>query len=271
MNIFLLSDLHLEVIKEINISELISKFGFSKTENSIFVLAGDIGDPRSEVYTQFVLEMSKLYDQVLIILGNHDYYRYSLQETLEYIKDLKIAENVHFLNQSYFFYRGIKFIGCTLWTNSDEKLINRMHDYTNITDFTSEMCNNLHKQHVKWLENELNVHYDGQIVVITHHLPSKTLIDSQYIGDERNIFYADDLEYLMEKADIWLCGHTHIGLQKTIGKCKCYVNPVGYMDEETIYNKNLKIPVKSSIKVLNLTSLDNKIYSVKFDVFSSGS
>jgi len=78
-------------------------------------------------------------------------------------------------------------------------------------------------------------------VVITHHLPSYQLIADKYQKHPNINFYASNLEYLVEKADIWCCGHSHSLKYATIGNCQCYLNPVGYSHESTGFNPCMDI------------------------------
>jgi len=189
--------------------------------------------------------------------------------------------NVHFLNQKAVVFNRVRFMGCTLWTKSDFRLSKYMNDYNCIPCMTPSLCEELHNSDVAWLSKELNSIEDNaekkmqlkdksidglelqscdevimdrndselkssydQTVVITHHLPSYKLIANKYEGNPMNSFYATNLEELVEKADIWCCGHSHSAKQVTIGKCRCYLNPVGYSQESTGFKSFIEIPVK---------------------------
>lgn len=247
MIIRLLSDIHIELAKD-NINYIENFIPKNKKENEILVLAGDIGDPNSDIYKIFLEKISKYYDEIIIITGNHEYYNnnnLSLQDIDYQIYKLsKEINNVHFLQNNVYIYNRIRFLGCTLWTESDYFLAHTMRDYSCIPDMTSDKCNDLFRKHSSWLSLQLskenNDEYD-KTVVITHHLPSYSLVSKEYINNPLNIFYANNIDSMVRKADIWLCGHSHKSKITTIGKCKCYLNPWGYEHETSNYDNNLAI------------------------------
>lgn len=275
MFIRLLSDIHLELSSNFNtlMSRLIPSVPLASTipllsekslsTSTVLVLAGDIGDPSTEVYKVFISEMSKCYDKVFIVTGNHEYYQHdaAMDEVNKLVTlTAESLPNVHFLNQKAVVFNRVRFVGCTLWTKSDFRLSKYMNDYNCIPSMTPSLCEELHNSDVAWLSKELNsISCDEVItntmdiksprafdktVVITHHLPSYKLIANKYKGDPMNSFFATNLEELVEKADIWCCGHSHTAKQVKIGKCRCYLNPVGYSKEYTGFKSFIEIAVK---------------------------
>lgn len=111
--------------------------------------------------------------------------------------------NVYFLQEDAVIIDDIRFLGCTLWTNSDQELTELMNDYIFIRDMTVDVCRKLYHNHVSWLTGELNKSY-SKTVVITHHLPSAQSLS--YNG-RTDCFYYDDFEHLLDKVDYWICGH----------------------------------------------------------------
>lgn len=110
---------------------------------------------------------------------------------------------------------------------------------------TADRCTALHLRDVAWLEEQLQLtspDYDST-VVMTHHLPSYSLVSSQYANSPLNVFYASNLDHLVIKANVWLCGHSHTPQSISIGSCRCYLNPVGYTHQQTGYDLNLMIAV----------------------------
>ena len=119
------SDIHLEYYK--NIDNILKKLKPNK--NSILVLAGDIGKPRLPTYDQLLSWVSKNYKSVVLIAGNHEYYHSNkiYSHVLPTITELtKKYDNIHFLENGSVMLDGIKFIGCTLWSDvydGDDKYI----------------------------------------------------------------------------------------------------------------------------------------------------
>lgn len=268
MLLYLISDIHLELHKLPHMSNSLILNSIQQKEinptssDRILILAGDIGNPDSKLYKKFVTEMAKIYDQVIIIAGNHEYYqkskkrfdRESKKLTAPYRLTMDMVDreirnftstlpNVHFLQMDTFIYKRVRFLGCTLWTKSEPNLSHLMNDYNQIPNMTPAKCKLLHQTQTTWLIHQLNStseDYDTT-VVITHHLPTYQLLASTRQDDPTNIFYANHLDALVAEADIWFCGHSHVANSATIGKCRCYLNPYGYVGETTGFSKNFVI------------------------------
>ena len=79
-------------------------------------------------------------------------------------------------------------------------------------------------------------------VVITHYLPSKALVAPCYRNSSLNPFFVADIpNKVIGRADLWFCGHSHAPSKAVIGKCRCWLNPVGYPDQPTRYDKDLTV------------------------------
>jgi len=275
MQLCLLSDIHLELVT--TGMKYMRKFIPSHPlPNTVLILAGDIGNPTAKLYKRFVIEIAKYYDKVFIVTGNHEYYQsarkifdHSSRHVVrgaQYTMDLVDANirdfvatltNVHFLQRDSFIYNRVRFLGCTLWTISDPALTSQMNDYSMIPCMTSDKCTALHNRDVEWLDQQLAIKsndYDAT-VVITHHLPSFSITSSMYVGNPLNVFYASNLDHLVVKANIWLCGHSHTAKRLCIGACRCFVNPVGYVGEHTNYDVKLSIPITGAQAPDNDTGL----------------
>lgn len=105
----IISDLHLEhgepfVVKKIDGVEYL-------------ILAGDIGSFKSHL--PFIKDACTKY-KVIYILGNHEFYGYSLKEVRDFWKSVQL-ENFYFLDNSSVVIDGIRFIGTTLWTDFDNE------------------------------------------------------------------------------------------------------------------------------------------------------
>ncbi|OZB36293.1 MAG: hypothetical protein B7X44_06560 [Halothiobacillus sp. 15-55-196] len=93
-----------------------------------------------------------------------------------------------------------------------------------------------HQESRAFIERELAVPFEGKTVVVTHHAPSKESIDQkgkEEVGEalarlSRDAMYASHLDHLVERADLWIHGHTHVSLDYPIGKGRVVSNPRGY-------------------------------------------
>lgn len=180
----------------------------------ILVLAGDIGDPFSDIYLQFIEYCSELFVHVLVITGNHEYYNHSIEEVD--IKINKIVDNfinVHYLNNKTFYYDGLFFVGSTLWSNIKEETklsdLMTMKDYHKIKNFNPIAVNNLFAKNLKFIEDTINNNIN--CIVITHHAPSYKCIPEEFKGDSMNCCFASNLDYLFDNDNLlgWIYGHTH--------------------------------------------------------------
>jgi predicted MPP superfamily phosphohydrolase len=242
------SDLHLEFIKPHKIEKFIKQIPSGIDE--ICILAGDIGNPHQPNYDTFMKYISQNFKKTFVIPGNHEYYNKlkTIQETNNYMKDyFQRFKNISYLNNSYEHYEGSCFIGTTLWskiTNPEYKI----NDVYNIPNFDYNQYNQLHITSVDFLERAID---DSQnCVVITHHVPSSSLIDVKY-KTERMLpynqwFYADMDELIRAKGDkikCWFYGHTHTPSNVVINGIPFLCNPIGYPGE------NNKIYFQSIIEI----------------------
>lgn len=273
MKITLISDLNIELAQ--NPIRHIKKFIPEEPTEQVLVLAGDIGNPSSKIYRIFLYELSKIYAKVFIIAGNHEYYqkynrrsiskfnseglhlgdasfRHSIEEVDKLIEiQVSSLPNVHFLQRTVFIYNRVRFLGCTLWSEVDRDAAHKMNDFEMIKGMTTDKYRELHSRDVEWLSEMLKVQDESQYdhtIVITHHLPTTELIAEKFQNEtyrKLNVFFASNLEEIVKNADIWLCGHSHSAKEVKIGKCSCYLNPVGYTNEKTSFDPSFQISLDS--------------------------
>lgn len=255
------SDLHLE-------------FGWFKSGGSIshvlrpvapvLVLAGDIGNPQKAQYTDFLRTCATQWEHIIVVAGNHEFYNKrtatewekgwgtpdSVADRLEMCRAASVAagDNVHFLDRGSVDIGGVRFLGCTLWsdtTGAEELIERRMADCRVICPdksvlkaATAEDLKTWHVRDRDWLVAELDAcRAEGRgAVVVTHHLPSFDLVASRWAGNPLNAGFASALDDLIEEpVRTWICGHTHTAgiVHKGAGRrIPCVLNPRGYPDEE---------------------------------------
>lgn len=241
------SDLHLESYK--NLEEFIKEGGFPldipRKVPEILALLGDIGNPRTKIYWDFLDMVSKNFSNVLIVNGNHEYYGSSIEETDKLISSIisdshkitvlnaekQIEEimvpnftNVTFMNNKSFMIHTEKcqytIIGTTLWSKipqfASAEITNHISDYSLIKNFTPEKCTRLFNQNIKFLEDHLST--NSKNIILTHHSP---------IYEITNIFsyaFCSRCDKILEKVDVWLFGHTHKNVidGNAMSNCKGY-------------------------------------------------
>jgi predicted phosphohydrolase len=216
------SDIHLERNGIYDISNII-------TPNAeILVLAGDIGNPMTPIYNNFLDYYSKFFKIIFIITGNHEYYGNTIIETDKKIEEIcNSYDNIHFLNNKTFRYEGILFIGTTLWSSIPKyytinNQLSSMNDFKLIKDFTLEEQRNLFIKNVKFIKDNL----EENTIIITHHAPSMRCIAEEYKYDKVNCCFASDLDelFMNDKVIGWIYGHTHNNLLFITDKKFMYSN-----------------------------------------------
>ena len=72
---------------------------------------------------------------------------------------------------------------------------------------------------------------DRDIVVVTHHCPSRKCIGAEYVDSDLNASYVSELDGFIEshpQIRCWVCGHVHHRDTFKIGDCRVVMNPLGY-------------------------------------------
>ena len=253
MNIHFLSDLHIEIKNPPK--------GFmsdvERVEADVTVLAGDIDVGLKGLELAF-----KINRPVIYVMGNHEYYgKRSMSDLLKKMREKTAGTHVHLLENDTVVLDGVRFIGATLWTDfalmqdfvqrMDAMLIaqQQMNDYRVIQlrrrheggeqMLTPSHALTLHEESRAFIERELALPFEGKTVVVTHHAPSKESVDQRSMEGEGAVrkaladmgcdsAYASHLDHLVERADLWIHGHTHVSLDYQIGKGRVVSNPRGY-------------------------------------------
>lgn len=228
-----LSDLHLEFVKPHKIDKFIKNIPISA--NEICILAGDIGNPYHPNYDTFMKFISKNFIKTFVIAGNHEYYNKtkSIEQTNIYLKSyFQEFNNITFLDNSFEHYENYCFVGTTLWSKitNPEYEINDVYKIPHFDWTTYNMLNDLS---VKFLEEALQI--NKNCVVITHHIPSSSLIDEKYKTPKLlpyNQWFYCDMDDLIknhkDKIKCWIYGHTHTPAYNLIHKIPFMCNSIGY-------------------------------------------
>jgi predicted phosphodiesterase len=275
------SDLHLEFYKTVNFADIL------KPAAKHLALAGDICPPSHRLFDDFMKYVSNNWEHVYYIPGNHEYYsthiskwKYKAPQTMSEIytniqHSLKDFHNIYLLGVSkngtastlshYDATNNMAIIGTTLWSHIPEHdtgfIYSNMNDYKYIAIDTktplhpfdmNEMhnieYNALDAEILKW--SQLGV----SICVITHYVPSYSLITQKYYSSPLNTGFASKSDALIRPCvNTWIFGHTHDTANKLLGETMCVANPLGYSnDSVSTYKSNATIeiskytPIKSS-------------------------
>ena len=232
MKILALSDLHLEL----------QRFEAIQADVDVIVLAGDIHKSNLGIYWAKETWPNK---PIVYVAGNHEFYNYDRITVLESMRAAAREQNVHFLENNEVFIDGVRFLGCTHWsdfhlfgTEKQQECIDianeRMSDFSMISEsglrFTPEVSIKLHLKSRIWLANKLlNNSVEGNTVVVTHHCPSWSSVAPKYQNDLLSASFASRLESLMGKSDLWIHGHTHESFDYELNGTRVVCNPRGYV------------------------------------------
>ena len=248
MKVRYFSDLHLEFINPNEINKFISKIYPGIDE--ICILAGDIGNPYQSSYDIFMKFISKNFKKTFVITGNHEYYNKTkmIQETNEFMKEyFQQFNNITFLNNNYEIYNNYCFIGTTLWSKITNPLY-EINDVYKIPNFDYIQYNRLNMLSIDFLEDALQ--NNENCIVITHHMPSSSLIDVKYKSQQMrpyNQWFCCDMDELIKtsenKIKYWIYVHTHTPSNVIINGIPFLCNPIGYPNENRIldFQKNFTI------------------------------
>jgi len=190
--------------------------------------------------------LTKEFEHIIYVPGNHEYYQShgNLAQVESDIKFICDTLGIHFLQKdSWIHPNGIRFVGCTLWSDIDEKGCLQSNDFVHIFDKQQDYLL-LHLNHKQWLQETLATS-NKPTIVVTHHLPSFQGVAAKFQG-ENNTGYATNLESLFQFPVIgWICGHTHFPANIKINHIPLYINPIGYPGEllpRPFYAFECKIP-----------------------------
>lgn len=233
MKLQIMSDLHLEFGGE---------FSPSFDNADVVILAGDIHVGNKAL--DFIKTINK---PVIYITGNHEYYHHDIKEVNQALSNHQ-QSNYYFLNNSSVEFKGVRVLGCTLWTDfclygEDRQDLSMAQADWQMNDYRQIKLNgpvlhpkdtlSLHRESVRWLEKELQRPFEGRTVVVTHHAPSERSIAEQYRGSGLNPAFASDLEWLMGKGvDLHVHGHCHTSFDYLVGNTRVVCNPRGYVGWE---------------------------------------
>lgn len=257
-----LSDLHLDFDYE-----AISKL--DTDSESVLIVAGDLCEVETsnDVFVRFFDDVSPRFKAIIYVLGNHEYYGSSLDDTLSIARHITSSyNNVFLLDRNSIIIEDTVFIGATLWSKVREEqrwtIQNGLNDYRLISSINTstiyDICNSktritiddtnaMHEADLLYIQQEVARHrLDKNIVVVTHHLPSYASVSEMYKNSELTPAYATELleqNYWVCDIDYWIHGHTHTACDyETDCGIRVLCNPKGYPNDYSNY-KDLVVDV----------------------------
>lgn len=237
MKIQYASDLHLEFADNWRIlkqKEPMNVLG------DILVLAGDIGYLGDDNYQThpFWDWASESYQQVIVALGNHEFYKFYDLSSMHDGLIGEIRSNIHYYYNAVVHIQDIDIIVSTLWANitledayitehsvTDFRRILYGEDILTFADFNRE-----HKRCLEFIKQSVADSTAKHKIVVTHHVPSFQLMSPEFQGSRINGAFTVELaDYIATSGiDYWIYGHSHRNIDKTIGTTRCICNQFGY-------------------------------------------
>lgn len=224
-----------------------SSFIPEKLESADYlIVAGDLGvdDSYQKVYDDLKKKTEGKFKDIFYIKGNHDYWWF----TNKYRSYKDRPNNINFDHRYIEEYiDNYVILGCTMWApvrpRNAVNVFNNMNDYRYIPGLTSEFPHDhdfwegtekitqLYKEESEWLRSKVKSNKDKKIIIVTHNLPRKELVDGKYSKSIVNDAYCvmdnscDDI-----KPSIWIHGHSHSYYDNIIDNVRYIRNPIGYRE-----------------------------------------
>ncbi|TCP07629.1 metallophosphoesterase [Caldimonas thermodepolymerans] len=282
MRLQLLSDLHLETQPDF-VAPVVPGA-------DLLVLAGDVGSYQSGSQLaeddfglgRFSPRRGAPWKRVLYVPGNHEYDGLEFDTAHARLRALCEELGIVWLEREVLELEGIRFVGCTLWTDFDalaagapaaEALAQRgkafrAADYylsrnTTLRDGRPMLAADLRELGLAsqaWLEQALRTPHDGPTVVITHFAPSLRSADPRYGVTPATAGFCNALDHLLPHADLWLHGHLHCRNDYVVEgehdgrhwRCRVAANPLGYArkGEQAAFRADFFIDLPNELQAL---------------------
>jgi predicted phosphodiesterase len=237
------SDIHLEY----------APFAPPESDADLVVLAGDIDNGAAGI------EWAKatFRTPVLYLAGNHEYYEGEF-ESVQAAMRAASGGAVELLDCTRTVIGGIRFLGCTLWTDyslaPESERLAVIEDARRVNPdfqlirygtraFAPEDAIALCTRHRAWLAAELAEPFPGKTVAITHFAPHPRSVAPAYIGHRANSGFVLNLDEEIDRAALWVHGHTHTFFDYRVRGTRVVCNPRGYPGEPTGFRPGLTVEI----------------------------
>ncbi len=226
---------------------LYSTFTPEKLEPADYlIVAGDLGldDTYQKVYDDLKRRTEGKFKDIFYIKGNHDYWWFPNKNRSYKERPNNINFDHRYIEEHIDDY---VILGCTMWapvrSRNAWNVFRSMNDYRHIPGLTgdfphdhtfweaTEKVTQIYKEESEWLRNKVRENKDKKIIIVTHDLPRKELVEGKYSKSEVNDAYCvmdgscDDIKPL-----VWIHGHSHSYYDTVIDNVRYIRNPIGYRE-----------------------------------------
>jgi hypothetical protein len=241
MRFLILSDLHLE-----RGTPYVVPPGL---DYDVVVLAGDIHSPGRCAVAWAQQPETFGGRPIVLVPGNHEFYGCELETELNAMREAAAGSAVHLLAPAGVVIAGVRFLGCTLWTDFDLPVDGArplgaleqraramsaarlsMNDYAAIRTQQPNQPRRLltradtlamHQAERAWLLEQLQAPFDGPTVVVTHTGPSDRSVAPRYASDWCTPAFVSHLpDVFFEVPQLWVHGHTHTRFDYRRAECR---------------------------------------------------
>lgn len=239
MRVHPFSDLHIEDGHDVH----------SFPDCDVLVAAGDIGSGVKGL--QRLIKRTDGSQHIVMVAGNHEYYGHHMRKLQSEMRALASKhDRVHFLENDEAVIGGVRFLGCTMWTDyeafgasgkvfAELDALKRMNDFKHIkagdSFVTPSLFQGICAGSRAWLEGKLSEDWGGATVIVTHHPPVIGCNAKRYLmpGNVGLPFFVNEWPDLVASsgARYWICGHTHWCGRLPFGDTEVVCNQRGYSGE----------------------------------------
>ena len=212
----------------------------------ILLIAGDtayldLPDSGRETYKAYDFWdwASRNYKQVIVCLGNHDFYGYYDLATMPDGYCLDIRPNVKAYYNSVVHLPDVDIIVSTLWSfiepDIDFIVERSVSDFYRIKyeghRLNAQNFNAEHERCLAFIKQSVTESQAKTKIVLTHHVPTQLCTVDEFKGSTINGAFTVELgDYIADSGiDYWIYGHSHRNMDAKIGKTQIISNQFGYL------------------------------------------
>ena len=224
----------------------------------ILLVAGDtayldVPESGRDTYSQYKFWdwASEHYKQVIVCLGNHDFYGYYDLATMPDGYCKPIRHNVHAYYNKVVPLGNVDIIVSTLWSFIEP--FDAYQTEKGVSDFyrilynghrlTADDFNAEHERCFDFIRKAVKESKAKTKIVLTHHVPTQQCTAEEFRGSAINGAFTVELGNYIADSDIdyWIYGHSHRNIDAQIGKTKILSNQLGYISHGEFLRNGFKL------------------------------